>query len=69
MKSLMKIITSLVQNWTWEVEFQPDSDQDSSDGKTIIMKKKRQREKAYQADIGVFKNSGKEGSNIHFEVS
>ena len=33
------------------------------------MKKKRQRGKAYQADIGVFKNSGKEGSNIHFEVS
>ena len=29
----------------------------------------RQREKVYQADIGVFKNSGKEGSNIHFEIS
>ena len=65
----MKIITSLVQNWTREGEFQPDSGQDSSDGETIIMKKKRQREKVYQAYIGVFKNSGKEGSNIHFEIS
>ena len=33
------------------------------------MKKKWQRGKAYQEDIEVFKNSGKEGSNIHFEIS